>query len=173
MKKKYIILFIAIAIVIMLSVVFLLPTSKYSYGHLEVRVEYPVTSHSNDNITETLKNDPNITDFEMRDSGFLKFTVLNTTLSDEQIDRFELLMHPQTENHGFQIDIEYDSENSFSREISNDKEKDDFIEEANKRYENDKIIIDTYLAKLQEIIENHFEITPTEIDYGEIYKFEE
>jgi len=174
MKKNYIILIVTIALVIIITLVFLFSrTSTYGYGYLKVRVEYPVTTHSMDDITETLQNDPDITDFEIRDSGFLEFTVLNTTLSNEQIDRFYLLLHPQTENHGIQIDIEYHSENSFSREISNDKEKDDFIKDANKRYENDKIIIDTYLAKLQEIIENHFEIIPTEIEYGEIYNFEE
>lgn len=148
---------------------------EHTYGYLEIEVEYPYSNVTNEEIISAFRNSENNLDIINYSEYHIEFTFINTTLTQDELSRFETIIHLQSEmfDRGVKLQLVYHSNNKFSEKIYNDKEKKDFEKKANEKLEIDKIIIYKYLDPLTSFLNNTLQVGYKEIDFGDNYIFVE
>jgi hypothetical protein len=145
---------------------------NYTYGRIEVNVEYRTSNITKEQIIETFENDKNISDFEVIDE-IASFSFLNSSLSIETVDRFNLFLSFPNEKGEFRLSVYYKSESPLSENMDKiDRSK--WEEKVNKQYEIDKVILDTYTFAITDFINENLNINYFNVEYeDEIYFFDE
>ncbi len=149
--------------------------SNHRYGYLKIEVEYPYSNVTNEDIISLMQNREDNIVFLNFTEYHVEFTFINTTLTKNELNRFETILHLQKEkfDRGVKLQIVYHSNNKFSEKIYTSQEKSDFEKKVNEKFEIDKIIIHRYLDPLTSFLNNTLHVGYKEIDFGDKYSFEE